>query len=349
MEWPDNSPYNGDMDTFVWWQWQFNLIGYVALRQDPAYPSSSLFFPLTNYPFTLAVAGLYGCTSLIVQSTKGVWMSHLWERPSFDDPTINAEQQQLRFQQQVINILGPGDGTGGFPGLSQFLGPGGAFSPDMHVQAVIVTPRFRLNPVPGVMMYAGMAQQIARTVTALFGGDWDTGDQGTLASPVIFKDYTPLSDDFSQQYTASGKAIFQYEPAQGRCINMWTGEPAQFAAERLWFENLESQVTDYFWPIWPEQAVPDPNQQQGSKRRALPMNGTEDEQDQIYLEKRQETWVPGVQPSLYPSCFAAVENTGTAAAPATAVLVGPDGPQLLPTLVQVKLRSLRQLLQVAGS
>lgn len=107
---------------------------------------------------------------------------------------------------------------------------------------------------------------------------------------------------------------------------MWTGEPAQFAAERLWFENLESQVTDYFWPVWPEQAVPDPNQQQGSKRRALPANETEDEHDHVYLEKRQETWVPGVQPSLYPSCFAAVENTGTAPAPATAVLVGPDGP-----------------------
>lgn len=325
LDWPDNAPYDGDVDLFTWWQWKWNLIGLVGHRNDPPYFSSSFFYPLTNFPFSTGVAGLYGCTSLIVHSTRGVWISHLWEVPTFNDPTITPAQQQLRFQQQVIDILGPGDGTVDFPGLTQYMGAGDPFSPDMHVQAVIITPRNRFNPVNGVLMYADMAHQIARTVTQLFGGNWDTGDNGNLAAPVIFGDYTPQSDSLSQEWTASGKAIFQYDPVQGRCISVWDGEPAQFAQLRLWLENRPSQLTDYYWPVWPDQVVPDPNQQQRSKRRGLSPNETEDERNHIYLEKRQETWVAGVQPSLYPSCLAAIENTGTGPAEATAVLVGPNG------------------------
>ena len=256
-------------------------------------------------------------------------MSHFWEVPSFADPALTAAQQQLRFQQQVINILGPGDGTADFAGLLQYIGGEGPFSPDMHVQAIIITPRNRINPVNGVMMYADMARQIATAVTQLFGGNFDAGLKGNLADPVIFVDYTPLSGDFSQEWTSSGKAIFQYDPVQGRCISQWTGEPAQFAQQRLWFEDRPTQVTDYYWPVWPEQEVPETTQQQGSKRRDLLPIGTQDEQDHIYLKrlkKRQETWVAGVQPSLYPSCLAAIENTGTGPAEATAVLVGPNGP-----------------------
>lgn len=326
LDWPDNHPWNGDMDYFTWYQWVFNLIDTVALRYEPPYFSSSSFHPLGNFPFSVGVAGLYGCTSLVVHSTRGVWLSHFWESPSFIDTALTLDEQQLRFQQQVINILGPGDGTDGFPGLSQFMGAGGPFGPGTHIQAVIITPRDRDNPVQGVMMFAGMAQQIARTVTRLFGGDWDAGNQGNLITPVIFADYTPDGSDLAQDWTASGKAIFQYDPVQSRCTNPETGQPGQFAEARLWLENRESQITDHYWLVWPDQAVPDPDQQQGSKRRGLPPNGTEDAQDHIYLGKRQETWVPGVQPSLYPSCLAALQNTGTGPAEATAVLVGPNGP-----------------------
>lgn len=327
LDWPGNAPYDGDLDFFTWSQWQWNLMGLVAHRQDFQNPSSSFFHPLTNFRFSVGVAGLYGCTSLIVLSSRGVWISHLWENPTFDDPTINAIQQKSRFQQQVLDILGPGDGTYGFPGLSQYIGEGQAFGPDTHAQAIIITPRNRYNPVPGVLLYPAMAQQIAKTVTQLFGGNWDTGATGDLVDPVIFADYTPQSDDFAQQWTASGKAIFQYDPEQGRCIDMWTGEPAQFAQLRLWLEDRSSQVTDYFWPVWPDQFVTDPNQQQGpTQQTSMPISsqsGTAQEGQN--LKKRQETWVAGVQPSLYPSCLAAVENTGTGPAEATAVLVGPNG------------------------
>lgn len=74
-------------------------------------------------------------------------MSHFWENPSFIDD--NEVPQQENFQQQVIDILDPGDGTDGFPGISQFVGPGGCFGPDTHTAAIIITPRDWANPIPG--------------------------------------------------------------------------------------------------------------------------------------------------------------------------------------------------------
>ena len=295
-------------------------------------PSSAGFYPLTNFPFSVGLAGLYGCTSLIVMSTKGVWLSHFWENPSIWDPTIDAMQQQLRFQQTVLDILGPGDDRPDFPGLQQYLGKGNVLGPDAHVQAVIISPRNRDDPVDGVMMFTDSVHQIARTVTRLFGGNWDTHDNGDLATAIIFVDYSTAFDELLHEGTSTGKAIFQYDPVQGRCINKLTGEPAQFAQQRLWFEDRPTPVMDYFWPVWPEQAVPlensqqSPNPQQTSKRRSHPPNETGDDVDHISLEKRQEIWTPGVQPSLYPSCLAVIENTGTGTAEATAILVGPNGP-----------------------
>ena len=238
---------------------------------------------------------------------------------------MDTAQQQTRFEQEVLDILGPGDGTPEFPGLQQFVGEDGAFSSDMHVQAVIISPRDRWNPVEGVMLYADLVQQLARKVTQIFGGNWDTGDKGNLSAPIILNDYTPNALGILQEWTATGKAIFQYDPVQGRCINAFTGEPAQFAQQRLWFEERPNPVVDYFWPVWPDQVVPDSDQQQKSKRRSFQGNEKEDEVDYVELKERQEAWTPGVQPSLYPSCLAAVENTGTGPAEATAVLVGPNG------------------------
>ena len=243
------------MDFFIWWQWKWSLIGTVSLREDQE--SSSSFYPLTNFPFTVAVAGLYGCASLIVMSTKGVWLSHIWESLAFFEYSSSPAVQQAYFEASVINVLGPGDGTSELPGLQQFMGEGGAFGPDMHVQAVLIGPRDRKTPVKGVFLYADKMLQIARKVTQMFGGDWDAGDNGNLSAPITFVDYAPQSSEYSQKMSAAGKAIFQYDPVQGRCINRYTGEPAQFAQQRLWFEDRTKPVADYFWPIWPEQFVPD--------------------------------------------------------------------------------------------
>lgn len=322
LDWPDNAPYNGNQNYFIWQQFIDTVRDVVAMSNIPGHASTALYRPLLNQPFGMAVTGLYGCTSLIIISTKGVWMSHFWENPSFIVPFDDPVEQQARFEQQVINILGPGDGNL-FPGLTQFINSNGPFSPDSNVQAIIVTPQDRYNPLPGIRMYENMVQQIAGNVTKLFGGNYNQGNHGTLSRPVIFRDYRPDSSPLSQRWSTTGKVLFQYDPVQARCINQFTGQPAQFAQERLWLESITPQVADSYWPAWPFQDVPLPQ----TKRRSLPSNETEDESDHPELmEKRQEAWTPGVQPSLYPSCFSALANRGTGSAEATATLVGPNGP-----------------------
>ena len=122
-------------------------------------------------------------------------MSHFWEGPSFNAiknfPTTTAAQQQLLFERQVLDILGPGDGTPEFPGLSQYIGTGREFGPKMFVQAAIISPRYRLNPQAGVFPYWDMIQQIAKNVTQLFGGHWDTHTIGSMGAPIAYIDYTP--------------------------------------------------------------------------------------------------------------------------------------------------------------
>lgn len=64
-------------------------------------------------------------------------------------------------------------------------------------------------------------------------------------------------------------------------------------------------------------------------------NGTEDEQDGNYSEKRQGTGPPDTQTSVYPACLAALENNGTVPE-VTAVLVGPDGPVTAPSIIHTE-------------
>lgn len=56
------------------------------------------------------------------------------------------------------------------------------------------------------------------------------------------------------------------------------------------------------------------------------LNDTEEKEDHIYLERRQDPWILGVQSSLYPSSLATVENIGTGSLEETGVLVEPSGP-----------------------
>lgn len=84
--WADASNYGGDTDAF--------FRGEVALAytqgnglsisyNNANRPSTSTFAPFENDTNTVALAGLYGCTSVVVVSQLGVWVSHLYEVPSF--------------------------------------------------------------------------------------------------------------------------------------------------------------------------------------------------------------------------------------------------------------------------
>ena len=80
-------------------QWNAALMKRVEHVLDNAqYPSSADSRPWTSLPGNLGVDGLYGCTTLVVTSREGAYMTHFWEDPSFssfvdDDPAKDTYQQ----------------------------------------------------------------------------------------------------------------------------------------------------------------------------------------------------------------------------------------------------------------
>ncbi|KAI0967585.1 hypothetical protein F4678DRAFT_465186 [Xylaria arbuscula] len=73
---------------------------------------------------SLAVAGLYGCTTVIAVSRRGAWASHSWEAPSFTpysndlSPPTDLEQHEI-FQREVLEALHKGTSVNHLYGLSE--------------------------------------------------------------------------------------------------------------------------------------------------------------------------------------------------------------------------------------
>ena len=278
---PADPPWNGNQDSYLWTEYQ--TAHWVPLRQDPEFPSSALAFGLATDRFDVAVQGLYGCTSLIIISTAGVWMSHLWENPSFQ---VNGVVNQANFQAHILDRLGPGDGTADFPGISQYLN--GEFAADTKPVAIIMTPRNRANPQPGVLMFQDQITQLSEKVQIIFGGTRTSSGQftgGTLNGIPIVIDYTPKSDAFSQTWTSSGKALFQYDPVQTRCNGV------QWAMTRLWVEDRVLYSYKHYWVARQNQVVAPP----ANPRRAI-------------KQKRQDQSA-GDTPA--PSCLASMTASGS--------------------------------------
>ena len=282
---PGDFPWNGDQDSYLWTQYGDPTVvaGWVPLRQDPNNPSSALAFGLGPNRFDVAVQGLYGCTSLIIVSTQGVWMSHLWENPSFQ---VGGVVNQANFQAHVLDRLGPGDGTAGFPGLNQYLNS--EFAPDTKPVAILMTPRNRVNPQPGVLMFQNQITQLIEKVETIFGATKTSSGQftgGSLKGGVLIADYTPKSDQFSQTWTSSGKALFQYDPVETRC------DGVQWAMVRLWVEDRPLYTYKHWWVARANQVVAAPANPQAA--------GNQKRQDQSADE------------TPAPSCLASMTATGS--------------------------------------
>lgn len=92
-------------------------------------------------------------------------MSHLWENPWLQAGGVVSPAD---FQAKVLDRLGPGDGTAGFPGVNQYFNTESAA--DTKPVAIIMSPRNRFNPQPGVRMFQDQVTQLAETVEEIFRG-----------------------------------------------------------------------------------------------------------------------------------------------------------------------------------
>lgn len=59
------------------------------------YGSTAKFFPFGATKGGIGVQGLRGCTSIIVISKHGCWMSHIWERDGMSAAPKTAQMNQL--------------------------------------------------------------------------------------------------------------------------------------------------------------------------------------------------------------------------------------------------------------
>ncbi|EPE24769.1 hypothetical protein GLAREA_08622 [Glarea lozoyensis ATCC 20868] len=227
--------------------------------------------PLGRERVNLGVTNLYGCTSVLVTSHKGVWLSHFWQNPSFE----NGEYQFIQedFKRDVLDTLDLGclfdQAENGFgPGLRCQSVPDGWFAEEFKPEAVIITPRFRHERVPlGLLHFPEQVNQIFSKLKAIlpYLPEPKIVDYYSLrgADPMTVLDNDPEFniDEHGVPYSetnplgfswAQGKLIFQYDPKQ--TIHEFPGlcDPILLASSEVWVEDRLEPVLKKDWAALPE-------------------------------------------------------------------------------------------------
>lgn len=208
-------------------------------------PSTGFARVLGNEGYDAAVHGLYGCTSVVVVSQAGMWISHFWEIPSFRATEATWRQPRTapdiaNFNDDVIDQMQ--NGGDDIPGLRQFTATGGPFAAVQRPVWAIITPR---GSTPESWLYEPEVNQIKDVLEDLFPGPL----------PVII-DYVPRSDSYSQQNTASGKILLQYDPCQALITD--PDNPCdvyQQAMVRLWVEDRPTYAAQKSWAAEAHQLI----------------------------------------------------------------------------------------------
>ncbi|GJC85373.1 hypothetical protein ColLi_08211 [Colletotrichum liriopes] len=192
---------------------------------------------------TVAVAGLWGCTSVIAVSKRGVWVSHFWESRT----------------DLVLSTLG--DFTDGLPdfideGLGMFRGKAGPngnmFDDDAEPQVFIVTRKER----PTDMFLQGAPGDVA--LLALIRAEldvwWRRGSNGgpqreMTYDPIIPEGHAsndPRYPGDPEFFLFRGKAMVQYQPAIV-CGGSSSTKVSREAGYRVWVEAEKLEDGEKNW------------------------------------------------------------------------------------------------------
>lgn len=123
----------------------------------------------------MGVVNLYGCTSVIIASKYGAYVSHFWEAPSFLQENKEAPWHfdQAQFTNNVLNTLGSGCKwieKDGFKGDYFFRTEVGSicqpafYADDADTQVIIVTPWLPAQPT---IKYPNQVSQIRQHIKQL--------------------------------------------------------------------------------------------------------------------------------------------------------------------------------------
>ncbi|KAI4917827.1 hypothetical protein J4E85_009919, partial [Alternaria conjuncta] len=113
---PYGSEHNGDVGAWLLDQIEDSLNPYGSLEQGRG--TTGLTFPLEDTADDWHLVNLWGCTSVVVISRKRMFLTHIWEKPSMEQPQL--------FQSDVLDVLRNGSPEFSHP-LTVFTVPGEGF------------------------------------------------------------------------------------------------------------------------------------------------------------------------------------------------------------------------------
>ncbi|KAI7370965.1 hypothetical protein KC354_g876 [Hortaea werneckii] len=238
--------------------------------------SSALVQLYLDYPFSMTVQGLYGCTSVVLISRRGVYMSHLFENPGFSDNFQNDIAQAIpNGDATPMSIGSVFDGQPWCPDLRAQSAAGGTFDPNQEggVKTILVTPGpYISDTTTNVYRYPNEINVIRTWLSNTFGSE---------PSDHVYTS----TDNFmsNNQGVSFGKVLFQYDPNQAIAFEnkiLHDGQtyrcPVKYAGVKLWsgFQQdfLGNDMDPFYEMNWPTQ-VYDPAgsvpgyQQDGQQKR----------------------------------------------------------------------------------
>ena len=199
-----------------------------------------------NRRTAVGVNGIYGCTSVIISSEKGVYISHIWENPVFIDGNYNPTSDNT-FTTKAFNSLRYGtqyaQSITDLIGTNQVPGPLNAiYLPKVFVLTPFTTQWDRDNfAITTTYRYQARAQQLAQQVGQILPG-----------SENFVLGYTRTSSQESTAFMGTaGRAILEFDPFERTYLSASAPNlpPMRFGRWRLWVETQMIVYQDVWLPL----------------------------------------------------------------------------------------------------
>ncbi|KAI4626236.1 uncharacterized protein J4E87_004736 [Alternaria ethzedia] len=215
-----------------------SLNPYGSLEQGRG--TTGLSFPLEDTADDWHLVNLWGCTSVVVISRKRMFLTHIWEKPSMEQPQL--------FQSEVLDVLRNGSLEFSHP-LTVFTVPGEGFEniAENKVRAFIITPYrdFAINPASDDINYPYEVDKIKDLLNNILG-----------RNDALIIPYSPAEENNRDDLTPKGKLYIQYDPVTAALVRAEGGcNPQQVAAIELWFEDAPTYRYRDTWQPFPDQVV----------------------------------------------------------------------------------------------
>ena len=223
------------MDDFM----QFtSLRSEVMPKGNYLYPTTAIWQRFNHEDYKIGMK-LGGCSSLVVASRSGVYITHYFQYPSMrTNPPSTQEHQELLFRNQILSTLEANVYPVGQKGkkkleiinalqplvskrAGQIQATGILFAPDNNVQAMLISPRKSQSHVKQNFEFLYYVQQLREKVRSILPESAVIKIQDYLRPTDLadYKFWKKRMDSSSLMDWIRGHAIdkmyFQYSPHQG--------------------------------------------------------------------------------------------------------------------------------------